>query len=123
MQVPGGGSKRVASPYSRETIDAKLDAIRADVRAVDSKLSGQIAALDSTLSGQNMALDLRLSGQIVALDLKLSGRIDNLRTEMRVWLVVVGLIVSPVLASVGSRVATAVFPLPAPQAAHGAATR
>jgi hypothetical protein len=90
--------------------------------ALDSKLSGQIVALDSKLSGQIVALDSKQSGQIVALDLKLSGRIDNLRTEMRVWLVVVGLIVSPILASVGSRVATAVFPLPAPPA-HGAATR
>ncbi|MBM3269503.1 MAG: hypothetical protein FJZ01_17850 [Candidatus Sericytochromatia bacterium] len=101
-------------PYSRETIDAKLDAIRADVRALDAKLSGQIVALDSKLSGQIVALDSKLSGQISSSEARLEGKIDGLRTEMRIWILIIGLVVSPVVAGIGARVATSVLPAPGP---------
>ncbi|MBM3267711.1 MAG: hypothetical protein FJZ01_08700 [Candidatus Sericytochromatia bacterium] len=148
-------------PYSREVVDAKLDAVRADIRALDVKIDGLEKRVDAKIDGLEKRVDAKIDGlekrvdakidgldrksdgldckfetkidalraemvsgfarvegimrsEIGRLDTKIDAKVDGLRCEMRIWLLVLGFLVSPIMTSIGIRTAAAVWPAPPP---------
>ena len=112
-------------PYPRDVIDAKLDSLRADVRAVDSvmrsefsRVDSKIDSLDANLSARIDGLDAKLSARIDGLEGKVDARFDGLRGELKVWFLIFAFIVTPFMSGIGNRAVAALWPPQPPASQH-----
>ncbi|MBM3273965.1 MAG: hypothetical protein FJZ00_02340 [Candidatus Sericytochromatia bacterium] len=89
--------------YQRETIDALI----ADLRA---EMAAGFASLRAELATKTEVADLRV--EMLAMEGRLTARIERMYGEWKVWFVVFGAIIAVVSSGPGARVVSTVWPEP-----------
>ena len=90
---------RMAAPYSRETTDAKFDALRQEFRGDLNALEGRLNVRFSELEGKMMEMFAGVRGEFA-----------SLRSELKVWLIVMGTILGVLASVVGNRLLNLLWP-------------